>query len=118
METRDRRLERLTDTVAAGLEERFAYAAELAGLLPQQRTAMHETLDLWAGWWRDLLVSKATSEEDTTSPVDGLTKGVLLAAVREVLRTQELLDMNINPRLALESLMLSLPTVESTVFQQ
>ena len=120
LETRNRRLERLTDTVAAGLEERFAYAAELAGLLPQQRTAMHETLDLWAEWWRDLLVTKATAEEDddTASPGDGPTKGALLAAVREILRTQELLDMNINPRLALEALMLSLPRVEGAAVQQ
>lgn len=120
METRDRRLERLTDTVAAGLEERFAYAAELAGLMPLQRTAMHETLNLWAEWWRDLLVTKATSEDgnDTTSPVDGLTKGALLAAIREILRTQELLEMNINPRLALESLMLSLPRIEGVASQQ
>jgi DNA polymerase-3 subunit delta' len=119
LETRDRRLERLTNTVAASLEERFAYAAELAGLLPQQRTAMHETLDLWAEWWRDLLVTKATAEEndDTVSHGDSPTKGALLAAVREILRTQELLDMNINPRLALEALMLSLPRVESATVQ-
>ncbi len=120
METRDRRLERLTDTVAVGLEERFAYAAELAGLLPQQRTAMRETLDLWAEWWRDLLVEKASTEEDAeqASPTSALTKGALLAAVHEILRTQELLDMNINPRLALEALMLSLPRIEGVTSQQ
>lgn len=119
LETRDRRLERLTDTVAAGIEERFAYAAELAGLLPQQRTAMHETLGLWAEWWLNLLITKATTEGDDgpASPVDGLTKGDLLAAIREILRTQELLDMNINPRLALESLMLSLPRIEGAAIQ-
>lgn len=120
METRDRRLERLTDTVAAGLEERFAYAAELAGLMPQQRTAMHETLNLWAEWWRDLLVEKASTEDDAeaSSPTKGLTKGALLAAIREILRTQELLDMNINPRLALEALMLSLPRIEDAATRQ
>jgi DNA polymerase-3 subunit delta' len=120
METRDRRLERLTDTVAVGLEERFAYAAELAGLLPQQRTAMRETLDLWAEWWRDLLVEKASTEEDAeqASPTSALTKGALLAAVHAILRTQELLDMNINPRLALEALMLSLPRIEGVTSQQ
>ena len=120
LETRNRRLERMTDTVAAGLEERFAYAAELAGLLPQQRTAMHETLTLWAEWWRDLLVEKASAEEeaDPTSSTSRLTRGALLAAIREILRTQELLDMNINPRLALEALMLSLPRVEGATTQQ
>jgi len=86
--------------------------------MPQQRTAMHETLDLWAEWWRDLLVAKATSEDDATSSVDGLSKGALLSAIREILRTQELLDMNINPRLAMESLMLSLPRIEGVASQQ
>ena len=41
----------------------------------------------------------------------GRTEGDLLLAVREVLRTQDLLDRNVNPRLALEALMLSLPRV-------
>lgn len=114
LETRDRRLERLTTTVSAGMEERFAYAAEIAGLLPQQRTAVRETLDLWAKWWRDLLITKASTGEDvdtesfTTEP----TTGALLAAVAQILRTQELLNMNINPRLAMEALMLSLPQIQ------
>ena len=117
LETRNRRLERLTDTAAAGLEDRFAYAAEIAGLLPQQRTAVRETLDLWAEWWRDLLLEKASADDDAEPAAPDLTKGALLTAVREILRTQELLDMNINPRLALESLMLSLPKVEGAVSQ-
>ncbi|SVB52677.1 uncharacterized protein METZ01_LOCUS205531, partial [marine metagenome] len=114
LETRGRRLERLTATVSAGMEERFAYAAEIAGLLPQQRTAVRETLDLWAKWWRDLLIMKARTDEDvdteafTTQP----TKDALLAAVAQILRTQELLNMNINPRLAMEALMLSLPRIQ------
>ena len=113
METRDRRLQRLTATVSAGLEERFAYAAEIAGLLPQQRTAVRETLDLWAKWWRDLLITKAHTSEgvDTEPPTTEPTTTTLLAAVGQILRTQELLDMNVNPRLALEALMLSWPWI-------
>ncbi|MEC9141091.1 MAG: DNA polymerase III subunit delta' [Chloroflexota bacterium] len=113
METRDRRLQRLTTAVSAGLEERFAYAAEIAGLLPQQRTAVRETLDLWAKWWRDLLITKANisagvdAESSTTEP----TTTTLLTVVGQILRTQELLDMNVNPRLALEALMLSWPRI-------
>lgn len=113
IETRDRRLQRITATVSAGLEERFTYAAEIAGLLPLQRTVVRETLDLWAKWWRDLLVTKAQTNEgfgtepNTTEP----TTTTLIAAVGQILRTQELLDMNVNPRLALEALMLSLPWI-------
>ena len=114
LETRDRRLERLTATVSAGLEDRFAYAAEIAGLLPQQRTAVRETLDLWAKWWRDLLITTASTDGGVGAATSATepTTATLLAAVSQILRTQELLDMNINPRLALEALMLSLPWVQ------
>lgn len=105
LETRDRRLERLTAAAEGGIEERFAYAAELANLLPQQRTAVRETLDLWAEWWLDRLEAGIGGEPSG----DGPSRGVLLQAVREVLRTQDLLDRNVNPRLALEALMLALP---------
>ena len=114
LETRDRRLDRLIATVSAGMEERFAYAAEIAGLLPQQRTAVRETLDLWAKWWRDLLITKTSTDEDvdTEALITEPTTGALLAAVAQILRTQELLNMNINPRLAMEALMLSLPRIQ------
>lgn len=108
LETRDRRLERLTAAAEGGIEERFAYAAELANLLPQQRTAVRETLDLWAEWWLERLSARAGAGEDEVAD-EGPTTGDLLAAAREVLRTQELLDRNVNPRLALEALMLALP---------
>ena len=113
LETRDRRLERLTAAAEGGIEERFAYAAELANLLPQQRTAVRETLGLWAEWWLERLSARAVSTGDEAPP-DGLSAGDLLAAVRQVLRTQDLLERNVNPRLALESLMLSLPQAPAT----
>ena len=47
------------------------------------------------------------TEPNTTEP----TTTTLIAAVGQILRTQELLDMNGNPRLALEALMLSLPWI-------
>ena len=108
LETRDRRLERLTAAAEGGVEERFAYAAELANLLPQQRTAVRETLDLWAAWWLERLEAQAAVD---SADGGGPGRGELLLAVREVLRTQDLLDRNVNPRLALEALMLALPRV-------
>ena len=119
METSDRRLQRLTATVSAGLEERFTFAAEIAGLLPQQRTAVRETLDLWATWWRELLITRVHKIEGSgTEPnTTELTTTTLIAAVGQILRTQELLEMNVNPRLALEALMLSLPWISDDDFK-
>jgi DNA polymerase-3 subunit delta' len=119
LETRARRLERIVAVVEGGVRERFAYAAELAGLVPQERTAVREVLDLWAGWWHDLLVVRegapeavldgGQSEESGRSDW-GFDRGELAQAVREVLLAQDMLELNANPRLVLEALMLALPT--------
>ena len=118
LETQARRLERLASLPSATLEERFAYAAELAGLIPQHRTAVRETLDLWCTWWRDLLVAGVGAEEaalypgatrEATKSVQGYTSTQLVQAIRAVQRTEELLDLNVNPRLALEELLLNIP---------
>jgi DNA polymerase-3 subunit delta' len=116
LETRARRLERLAALASASLEDRFSYAADLAALVPQQRTALRETLDLWASWWRDALVREAGTPElalDRDAPESEasgrMSRGELVATIRAIHRTAELLDMNVNPRLALEGLMLVLP---------
>ena len=116
LETRARRLERLIKVSGGSLEERFAHAGELAALLAQERTAVREVLDLWSAWWRDLLVVRAgaaavavQADPPTVQQAQGFTVQELVAALRALLRTQDLLDRNVNPRLALEELALSLP---------
>ena len=116
LETRARRLERLIKVSGGSLEERFAHAGELAALLAQERTAVREVLDLWSAWWRDLLVVRAGAaavavhaDPPTVQQAQGFTVQELVAALRALLRTQDLLDRNVNPRLALEELALSLP---------
>ena len=120
LETRARRLERVAALSSASLEERFAYAADLAALMPQQRTALRETLDVWATWWRDALIAQAGSpelaldQEGVEAPIPrawGLTSTKVAQAIRDILHVQQLLEANVNPRLALEGLMLSLPRV-------
>ena len=45
----------------------------------------------------------------TSEQAQGFTVQELIAALRALLRTQDLLDRNVNPRLALECLMLAVP---------
>ena len=77
---------------------------------------MREVLELWSAWWRDLLVVRAGAanvavhaDPATVEQAQGFTVQELVAALRALLRTQDLLDRNVNPRLALEELALSLP---------
>ncbi len=118
LETRARRLERIVAAVEGGVRERFAYAAELASLLPQERTAVRELLDLWAVWWHDLLVVGEGAPEAVLD--EAATRGMrddnrrfsrreLAGAIGEVLKARGLLELNANPRLVLEAMMLALP---------
>jgi len=119
LETRRQRLERISSLMAATLEERFAYASELASLHFRDRDEVRETLYLWLGWWRDLLLlgQGATEFVHNIDWLEALEKhaGVLtesqkLQVIASIQDTLDALDQNANPRLALEVLMLSVPT--------
>jgi DNA polymerase-3 subunit delta' len=79
---------------------------------------MQETLDLWMGWWRDVLLLAAEADAPLTN-VDRQSAlrdharryGVARStAVLEALRSAvDYLKRNANPRLTLEVLMLDLP---------
>ena len=118
MEKRNERLKRISQLLSANLEEKFAYAGELASLYYKNRDEARATLLLWLRWWRDLLLVKEGAEEFihnvdwgeelrlraseiTTSQVTGLIKAIL--------KTHAALEDNANPRLTLEVLMLSVP---------
>lgn len=76
------------------------------------------TLDAWLDWWRDLLLSVAgappahLSAADTASPAIWSDRFDLSAAkvgVDAIRQGRQDLEQNVNPRLALEAMMLRLP---------
>jgi DNA polymerase-3 subunit delta' len=122
LESRSQHLERLARLPTSSLEERFSYAAELAALMPQQHTTLREIMDLWGLWWQDLLalqVSEANLDvvQEAMEAAMHATRELSLSqigqAIRNLRRTQELLELNVNPRLALENLMLTLPNLKT-----
>jgi len=50
------KIDRLLEIVNADYDERFAYANQLATQFTHNRALVHETLDLWLEFWRDLLL--------------------------------------------------------------
>lgn len=111
------------------LEERNKRLAELVALLDQGRAAriraaealandaaLPDVLRSWQGWWRDVLLVASGCEELVTN-VDALEALSAQAqrrqvaeaeqALRETLATLQRLEQNVNPRLALEVLLLS-----------
>ena len=106
--------------VRGGPEERFAYAASLALKVGRDRDSGRRELALWLAWWRDVLLVKEGGAEFVTHPsrsgtlrsaADALSRAQVTGALNAVRETVEHLERNVNPRLALEHMMLALPRV-------
>ena len=103
---------------AAGRDERFAYAAQLAQRFSRDREGVFGVLSLWQEWWRDVLLV-AVGHPETVTHIGGLDRLTLIAGkydIEEVTsllgviaQTRDYLSDNVNPLLALEVLMLHLP---------
>ncbi|OGR30503.1 MAG: DNA polymerase III subunit delta' [Desulfobacca sp. RBG_16_60_12] len=112
-----RRGERLDDLAALmgkGRVERLAYAAELC----RDPALVKEVLGLWLAWWRDVLLVAAGSRAHITNldRGDSLRQQAAQVSVRQAQRmvaqlrsTLKNLDQNVNLRLSLEVLLLTLP---------
>ena len=111
---RAQRLDNLDRLLTASTAERFRYAEKLA----RAPVATQETLDLWIGWWRDVLLLAAEADAPLTN-VDrqtglhdharrfGVDKST--AAIEALRSAADRLRRNANARLTLEVLMLDLP---------
>ena len=117
LEQRRADLERMRETIGAGLDTRFNYANEVASLFGSNRPAARELLALWLRWWRDLLLIKEGAEEylhnadlsvELRAHAETLTVPQIAAFIRRLQDTMAALDANASPRLALETLMLHL----------
>jgi len=118
LEQRSQKIEQLTSLLAGSLEERFAYARDLASQFGQDRRAAMETMEVWLSWWRDLMLVKGSCK----GAIINMDYGVALQSQAERLSpskikdfittlclTNDAISRNVSPRLAFESLMLSLP---------
>ena len=118
LEQRQADLEKIQETLDAGLETRFTYANEIATLFGTDRDAAKDLLALWLRWWRDLLLIKEGAEEflhntDHTEALkrqaSGLSTAEIVQFINRLMQTLSNLDSNVSPRLAMEVLMLNLP---------
>ena len=122
LEQRSQRIDRLASLLTAGIEQRFAYAQELANQFSQDRKAGAEVTESWLDWWRDLMLIKGGCQEvvinvDYRTVLEEQARGLSLSEIKEFLANlgllQEAISKNVNPRLAWEWLMLNLPRREN-----
>ncbi|MDA1128039.1 MAG: DNA polymerase III subunit delta' [Chloroflexi bacterium] len=118
LEQRQADLEKLRETLDAGLETRFTYANEVASLFGSDRDGAKDLLALWLRWWRDLLLIKEGAEEflhnmdhadSLRVQASGLSTPEIVRFINHLMQTLSSLDSNVSPRLAMEVLMLNLP---------
>jgi len=108
-------LDNLGSLLSGGRVDRLAYAATLS----RDPALAREVLALWLSWWRDVLLLVSGSRVSVTN-IDQATvlrqqasRVTLRQAQRMVTQLQfvtKSLDQNVNLRLALEVLLLSLPS--------
>jgi DNA polymerase-3 subunit delta' len=122
LEQRSQRIDGLASLLTAGIEQRLAYAQELASHFSQDRKAGWEITELWVNWWRDLMLIKGDCHEaivnvDFEEALKEQARGLSLSEIKGSLANlgllQEAISNNVNPRLALEWLMLNLPRREN-----
>jgi DNA polymerase-3 subunit delta' len=118
LEERTQALAELRRIAAGGVSERFTVAAEWANLFRKRRRRVEEILLLWSEWWRDLLVVRYDRPELVTSAeltrelvaeAGAYSPAQIVRAIRQIEEAIQHLRENVNPRLALEALMLRIP---------
>lgn len=108
-------LEQHLQLLRAGLVERFAAAA----LLSRRPEEIHPLLEVWATWWHDILLSKAGLEssctytdrsEERRAAASQYAHSDIFHALSGLQSCADHIDKNVNARLAMEQLMLRLPS--------
>jgi len=115
---RDAVLEDAYRLTAAGRDERFAYAHQLAQRFARDRENVFDVLELWQEWWRDVLLV-AAGRPEAVANAGSLDRLALIAGkyrVEDIVsflaalrKTRAYLFDNVNAQLALEVLMLQMP---------
>jgi DNA polymerase-3 subunit delta' len=116
------------------LPQRTARLQEMLGLLPQSRAARVELagrltrtesdvgplLELWLSWWRDLLLVKGGCAEAIVNvdlrerlsrDADSLDMSAIRRTLEAIQSARRQIGQNVNPRLALEVMLLETPTL-------
>lgn len=111
-------LSQVSSVASSPLDARFNYANTLAGSFSGDRETVRQELYLWERWWRDVLLVKEGLPErvhndnrlaEIASHADAATTPDIVSFLESLRETLSALDANVNPRLALECLMLAVP---------
>lgn len=121
LERRASQLDTVEVTLRQSLEGRFGYAERLSMAFARNRDGVLAELELMVQWWRDVLVVSQNKTELVTNlsrldtlktAAGGLSSSTVASAIKAVQETMRQLERNANARLALDNLMLTMPTID------
>lgn len=102
----------------AGRVERLAYTEKLAARFARSREEVYTSLALWTSWWRDVLLAASgvtrgivnvDRQETLTAAAGRYSAPAVLRFLRALRDARRDLEANVNPRLALDAMMLKAP---------
>lgn len=109
---------RVSVTCSQPLHLRFEYAEEIEKRFRANRQDAYDVLDIWASWWRDVLLASHNVDHLATNRAHITEIRRIAAALQphqatdylvRILDTKLMLTRNVSPRLCLDNLMLALP---------
>lgn len=115
------KLKTVDNVIQGNINQRFQHARKLSSITNADREESRRELLIWSNWWRDVmyvkeglneLVKNKNGIETISGFAASLTKVEILSSLNTIRNTQELIDKNVNPRLALETMMINLPNVQ------
>ena len=129
LERRDQLLDEMIELVGGDRQKRFSYIKDWNNslrkrfpILDDRRKECLEVLELWLGYWRDVMLVAYGAVEPRSNPdrkneveihSGGIPKDQIIIAIEAIQNTIDAIDRNANLRLALETLMLDLPRFET-----
>jgi len=118
---RNDRLNIIEKLIFADDINKFDYAKSLSEKFTKNKSVVYFDISLWIELWRDILYSKSNAHElivniSRLGSLNNISKlmsyDIIRSFLKSIQESESNLKININPRLVLESLMLSLPVLK------
>ncbi len=120
---RDEALDAARALADMGLPDRIDAAEKMSDAFKRNRAAVDETLAHWLGWWRDVVLTQSGAgdaianldrRDQIVADAERCDRAQVIDFVESLRETRGHLRANVQSRIALDALMLRVPSVQGT----
>ncbi|MCI0819762.1 MAG: hypothetical protein J4O13_02420 [Chloroflexi bacterium] len=117
---RDEALDAARSLAEMDLAGRIDVAEKLSATFKRDRATVDETLAQWLSWWRDIVLTQSGAgdaianldrRDQITADAERYDRGQVTAFIQALRETRQHLRANVQSRIALDALMLRVPTM-------